>query len=60
MMIFMNFALAFVFVKADRGLKLEASRFIGTEEQGSNYVLKAVNFLWQPDQSGYHHVWPVS
>ncbi|KAJ4708030.1 Sulfite exporter TauE/SafE family protein [Melia azedarach] len=58
MMIFMNFALAFVFVKADRGLKLEASRFIGTEEQGSNYVLKAVNFLWQPDQSGYHHVWP--
>lgn len=60
MMIFVNFALAFVFVKAERGLKIETLSFNGTERQDSNYLLKAVNFLWQPEGSGYHHVWPVS
>lgn len=60
MMIFVNFALAFVCVKAERGLKIETLRFNGTERQDSNYLLKAVNFLWQPEGSGYHHVWPVS
>ncbi|KAH9761085.1 Sulfite exporter TauE/SafE family protein 3 [Citrus sinensis] len=58
MMIFLNFALAFVCVKAERGLKIETLRFNGTERQDSNYLLKAVNFLWQPEGSGYHHVWP--
>lgn len=58
--IFVNFALAFVFVKAERGLKMGTSRFNGAEQQDSNYFLKAVNFLWQPEGSGYHHVWPVS
>ncbi|ESR63869.1 hypothetical protein CICLE_v10008167mg [Citrus x clementina] len=58
MMIFLNFALAFVCVKAERGLKIETLSFNGTERQDSNYLLKAVNFLWQPEGSGYHHVWP--
>lgn len=57
-MIFVNFALAFVFVKAERGLKMGTLRVNGTEQQDSNYFLKAVNFLWQPEGSGYHHVWP--
>lgn len=60
LMIFFNFLLAFVFAKAERGLKLEASGFNGGEKRESDFLLKAVNFLWQSDQSGYQHVWPVS
>ncbi|KAJ0031977.1 hypothetical protein Pint_12793 [Pistacia integerrima] len=58
LMIFFNFVLAFVFAKAERGLKLEASGFNGGAKHESDFLLKAVNFLWQSDQSGYHHVWP--
>lgn len=25
----------------------------------SDYVLRVVNFLWQSNESGYEHVWPV-
>ncbi|XP_044471851.1 sulfite exporter TauE/SafE family protein 3-like [Mangifera indica] len=58
LMIFFNFLLAFVFAKAERGLTLEASGFNGGEKRESDFLLKAVNFLWQSDQSGYQHVWP--
>ncbi|GAV91100.1 TauE domain-containing protein [Cephalotus follicularis] len=55
----LKFLLAFVFVSAERGLKHEATRFHNeTEESVSNYLFKAVNFLWQSDQTGYQHVWP--
>lgn len=60
LMMLLNFVLAFVFVSAERGLRLEASRFNGTVGSETNYLLKAVNFLWQPDKSGYQHVWPVN
>lgn len=26
----------------------------------SDYLLKVVNFLWQPNESSYQHSWPVS
>lgn len=60
LMMMLNFVLAFVFVSAERGLRLEALRFNGTEGSESNYLHKAVNFLWQADKSGYQHVWPVN
>ncbi|KAG2691803.1 hypothetical protein I3760_08G024000 [Carya illinoinensis] len=59
-MLSLNYLLALVFASAERWqLRLEDSRLDGTEGgPESSYLLKAVNFLWQPDQSGYHHVWP--
>ena len=59
-MVVLNFALAFVFVSAERGLKLEASRFKGTEGSESDYLLRAVTFFWQSEKTGYQHVWPVN
>ncbi|GLT25431.1 hypothetical protein SLA2020_005600 [Shorea laevis] len=54
-----SFALAFALVSAERRLKREAeSGSNGADEYGTNYILKAVNFLWQSDRSGYQHVWP--
>ncbi|KAF9681138.1 hypothetical protein SADUNF_Sadunf06G0194300 [Salix dunnii] len=60
LMVLLNFLLALVFVSAERGLKREATftRMNETEDSMSSYVLKAVNFLWQSDQTGYQHVWP--
>ncbi|XP_062165417.1 sulfite exporter TauE/SafE family protein 3-like isoform X2 [Alnus glutinosa] len=55
-MVLLNFLVALVFVSAERDLRLGASTFNATES--TNYLLRAVNFLWQPDQSGYQHVWP--
>ncbi|RZS25492.1 hypothetical protein BHM03_00058697 [Ensete ventricosum] len=52
---------AAVVVVADRGLKPEevAADVVAAEEVGlSDYVLKVVDFLWQPDKSSYQHVWP--
>ncbi|KAM1507512.1 hypothetical protein TB2_016580 [Malus domestica] len=57
-MVMLHFGAAFVFVSAERGLRLEGSRFNGTEGSEPNYFFKAVNFLWQSEKSGYHHVWP--
>lgn len=48
------------FVSAERSLKDEPSKKIETENVESDYFLKVINFLWKSDQSGYHHVWPVS
>ncbi|GKV44842.1 hypothetical protein SLEP1_g51989 [Rubroshorea leprosula] len=53
-----SFALAFALVSAERSVKCEAERLNGAEESGLNYLLRAVNFLWQSDQLGYQHVWP--
>ncbi|KAL4603379.1 hypothetical protein ACB092_10G120100 [Castanea dentata] len=60
-MVMMYYLIALVVsgVSAQRELRLEALSFNGTEEiPESNYLLKAVNFLWQANKSGYHHVWP--
>ncbi|KAK9946696.1 hypothetical protein M0R45_012144 [Rubus argutus] len=60
-MVMFNFALAFVFVSAERGLRLESSRFNGTQQgsvSGSDFLFRAVNFLWQSNEVGYEHVWP--
>ncbi|XP_010472595.1 PREDICTED: uncharacterized protein LOC104752213 isoform X2 [Camelina sativa] len=56
-LVFLNFALAFAFVSAERRfIKGKAQRFDSNES--SSFFLKAVNFLWESDQTGYHHVWP--
>ena len=56
-----NFLLAFMVVSAERGLRRDVVGMNQTVEDSplSAYVFKAVNFLWQPDQTGYQHVWPV-
>lgn len=38
------------------GLKSEPEN--DDQEEESRYFLKVVNFLWQPDESSYQHVWP--
>ncbi|XP_034684525.1 sulfite exporter TauE/SafE family protein 3-like [Vitis riparia] len=60
LMIFCSFMLASAFVSGERSFKHEASTLNVTKEAGfnSNYLSKVVNFLWQSDRSGYHHVWP--
>lgn len=49
-----NFAIAFVLVSGERKMKLEGS------SEDFNLLKGALNFLWQSDKIGYHHVWPVS
>lgn len=50
-------------VSADRGLKIGSSTESGGggDEGGGvrTYLLQVVEFLWQPDESSYQHVWPV-
>ncbi|XVF89209.1 hypothetical protein PTKIN_Ptkin19aG0111700 [Pterospermum kingtungense] len=53
---FLNFALAFMLVSAERSFKYGESA--KESETNSNYFLKAISFLWQSNQSGYQHVWP--
>lgn len=56
-----SFALAFVYVSADRGLMRNAQfDQIYDEFDQPNIVLRIKHFLWQSGQPGYHHVWPVS
>ncbi|KAF8393376.1 hypothetical protein HHK36_021619 [Tetracentron sinense] len=57
-MIALSFLLASVIVSAERSLKQDSSRSNVTEEVETDYLLKVINFLWQPNQSGYQHVWP--
>ncbi|XP_039125798.1 LOW QUALITY PROTEIN: sulfite exporter TauE/SafE family protein 3-like [Dioscorea cayenensis subsp. rotundata] len=49
-------------VSADRGLKIGSSTESGGggDEGGGvrTYLLQVVEFLWQPDESSYQHVWP--
>ena len=60
-MIVWSFALAAVFVSAERSLKEEGSGLIhdASDEFEPTFLFKAANFLWQSNQSGYQHVWPV-
>ncbi|KAL1830599.1 hypothetical protein ACET3Z_000250 [Daucus carota] len=55
-----SFALAAVFVSAERSLKEEGSGLIhnASDEFEPTFLFKAANFLWQSNQSGYQHVWP--
>ncbi|EOA27036.1 hypothetical protein CARUB_v10023132mg [Capsella rubella] len=59
---FLCFALAFALVSAERSfIKEKAQRFGDsdeTREKESSFLIKAVNFLWESNQIGYHHVWP--
>lgn len=56
-------ASAFVTVSAERRItKMEVPSFNVTQEPatGHSFLTKAASFLWQSDESGYHHMWPVS
>lgn len=56
-----SFLLAAVFVSAERSLKKEALRGAAgnvTDHSDADYLSTFVNFLWQPSESGYEHVWP--
>ncbi|XP_056863617.1 sulfite exporter TauE/SafE family protein 3 isoform X2 [Raphanus sativus] len=55
--LFTIFALAFAFVSAERGLKGNIDSKTRESDEPS-FFLRAVDFLWEPDQTGYHHVWP--
>lgn len=56
-----NFAVALALVSGERKMKLETARFDGEGSSGDlNLLQGALNFLWQSDKTGYHHVWPVS
>ncbi|KAH0886200.1 hypothetical protein HID58_062296 [Brassica napus] len=50
--LFTNFALAFAFVSAERGIFYSKAR--ESDEPPSFFL----DFLWEPNQTGYHHVWP--
>lgn len=54
-----SFLLAAIFVSAERSLKREAIAQNATELSDADYLSTVVNFLWKPNESGYHHVWPV-
>lgn len=56
----LTFLLASVLVSAERTQMRDASPSSESEETVLDYLLKMVNFLWQPDKSSYEHVWPVS
>lgn len=57
-----SFLLASIFVSAERSLRNEnpASTQNETGNSGSPLLFRTLNFLWQPSESGYHHLWPVS
>ena len=56
-----NFAIALAMVSGERKMKLETARLDGEGgSDGLNLIRGALNFLWQSDRTGYHHVWPVS
>ncbi|KAE8700416.1 putative Membrane protein-like [Hibiscus syriacus] len=56
MLNFLSFGIAFMLVSAERSLK--HGEPVEESETNDNYFLKAVNFLWKSDESGYRHVWP--
>lgn len=55
----LSFLVASVVVSAERNLVRESKRN-GEDGRETDYLLEFVNFLWQPNQSSYQHVWPVS
>jgi hypothetical protein len=52
--------LASAFISAERSIKHGVSRLSEAEELEPNYLVKIISFLWQSDESGYQHVWPVT
>ncbi|ESQ46704.1 hypothetical protein EUTSA_v10000151mg [Eutrema salsugineum] len=58
--LFLNLALAFAFVSAERSFKGKSLKFYSQtrESDEPSFFLRAANFLWESDQTGYHHVWP--
>ncbi|XP_058074343.1 sulfite exporter TauE/SafE family protein 3-like [Magnolia sinica] len=54
-----SFLLASVLVSAERNLKGMASTNEKIEDAESDYLLRFINFLWQPNGSSYQHVWPA-
>ncbi|KAM7276105.1 hypothetical protein ACFE04_017971 [Oxalis oulophora] len=57
LMVLLNFLVAFMFVKADRGFKFEV-KTESDDDSLSTYLKQAANFLWQSESTGYTHVWP--
>ncbi|KAE9609159.1 putative transmembrane protein TauE [Lupinus albus] len=60
-MVLLSFASALVFVSGERGTMKkteEVSWFNVTREPEHALLNRAVNFLWQSEESGYKHVWP--
>lgn len=56
-----SFLMASLFVSTKGSLEQEASSYSEKEEVESDYyVMKVLNFFWQPGRLGYTHVWPVS
>lgn len=58
----LSLLLTVAMASAERGPKSEAlGDDVSVEEEmgASDYLLKVVNFLWQPIESSYQHVWPV-
>ncbi|GFP80275.1 hypothetical protein PHJA_000170900 [Phtheirospermum japonicum] len=57
-----SFLLASIFVSAERSLKHESTSrnatAISTYDSDSDLFSSFVNFIWQANESGYHHVWP--
>ncbi|KAI4337470.1 hypothetical protein L6164_015884 [Bauhinia variegata] len=58
MVLLFNFLPVFLFVSAERGLKIEEGLSSKSEKHDSTFLYRAVNFLWQAGESGYQHVWP--
>ncbi|XP_056162486.1 sulfite exporter TauE/SafE family protein 3-like [Syzygium oleosum] len=58
LMVLFQVLVAIVFVSADRSLPFESPGLGGTEKTGSEYFLRAVDYLWKLNQSSYQHVWP--
>jgi len=54
-------ACVFAMASAERSItRMEVARFNVTEDPAQNFLTRVVNFLWQSEDTGYHHVWPVS
>jgi len=55
------FAWVFAMASAERSImRMEVAAVNVTGEPAENFLMRAVNFLWKSDESGYRHVWPVS
>ncbi|CAJ1973863.1 unnamed protein product [Sphenostylis stenocarpa] len=39
-------------------MRMDGAAFNVTEDPARNFLTRAVNFLWQSEESGYQHVWP--
>ncbi|XP_020217323.1 sulfite exporter TauE/SafE family protein 3 isoform X2 [Cajanus cajan] len=58
-MVLFGFASVLAVVSAERSItRMEVPRFNVTREREQSFLTRAVNFLWQSEESGYHHVWP--